>query len=1227
MTYKYIVTFLFLCSVEIGLSKELKIIDMEGTYDLDGDGQYEFAALEYNRLNGHTISMIRYYEIDIDGYQNLSWELEMPDGLLGSFIGVKLADIIGDGTPELVAVANLSSNGDETILQPIIFYYKWYDDGFSETPSGYLNIGDQNDFVRCHNFDLIDLDNNNDQEILLSLGSPMRALALIDVSSEGDLIMIERLEPTALSTGVGFVYGKSIDWNNDGYDEIISFSPEGNVLKIQPYFNRNGKLVLGEAKQEIITGINGLLPMSIIVSDWDSDGFKDILLPFQSGHVVAMTLSPATVAIDVLPIDAGPLSDMSVVDINLDNVNDLFLVSGEMNMITMAIGSLDTVGLKTSYFTLETDTADAQVFNIIPITEKGVYTGSIVASSWNGQESNVFLTEIGKIKIDIPSPDEEDVITALDEQIDLIDLFPEIKHAMDLPKLPKPPATTGQMLPKDILPRHILTENQLFTYKIPEDAARQFYSFRWLTPPPKGMFFHYESRSIQWVPDDTQLGAYKLGYRVEMKIGESVSLEATIKDSLLTYQMIPELEGDDEYLWIYVNDPPKFVTKPVLTEFVANSTFAYSPVVIDRNIDKNIRYFLEFAPDDMILGENGSLVWKTDSADVNVYDVRLIATDGFDRDIQEFKLYARAGVKIISRPLVDLKVNEPYQYQVDVWRPELSQEIKVKLLHAPIGMLINKNNFISWTPETTQLDTQYFAIEASHGVAKDTQNVAVFVNHPPIISSAPPLINVVNVGSTWDFQLEISDPNMADKLTITSLELPEGMRIDPFTWRLRWDPTDEELDFSHMRLEITDGKEIYFIDSDFYVNAPIKIVSVPPMTANLGEPYQYRILNSDKNKSALLPYDKTIRIDEINSVRIYSIDITDDVYQENIGRYIGEWESAEEIYLTDNDKPESSAFSRLNAKKYVNNIFWENERLYILIKTVDDRTIGIKDLLWEFFQGSKGKPPKVIVERLSPIKYTLLEFPDGMEVDEYSGIINWTPGPEQHDSHTIKLLVSDGYMKDEQAYEIYVNHKPVIVSNAPKSALVDEVYRYQIQVEDKNSNSELVYELLKTPQGMQMTEDGKVVWIPRAAQINNHLFTVRVTDGYSEDVQKSQVFVNIPPSIISIPKPVALTGYEYTYKLVAEDLNKDKIKFKPIKLPKYSTFNKRTGLIQWRPRNNQLGPNDVIIAAIDERGATTAHEFKIHAFENPSARQFVNTGWPLMLTFVGMMFAWGVAQI
>ena len=153
------------------------------------------------------------------------------------------------------------------------------------------------------------------------------------------------------------------------------------------------------------------------------------------------------------------------------------------------------------------------------------------------------------------------------------------------------------------------------------------------------------------------------------------------------------------------------------------------------------------------------------------------------------------------------------------------------------------------------------------------------------------------------------------------------MRIDPFTWRLRWDPTNEELDFSHMRLEITDSKEIYFIDAEFYVNAPIKIVSVPTMTGNVGEPYQYRILNSDKNKGSLLPYDESIRIDNIESVRIYSVDIADDVYQENIGRYIGDWKNAEAVYLTE---PDATSFSRLNVKKYVQTVFWENDRLYIV---------------------------------------------------------------------------------------------------------------------------------------------------------------------------------------------------------------------------------------------------------------------------------------------------------
>ncbi|MCK5330422.1 MAG: hypothetical protein KAK01_03365, partial [Candidatus Marinimicrobia bacterium] len=169
--------------------------------------------------------------------------------------------------------------------------------------------------------------------------------------------------------------------------------------------------------------------------------------------------------------------------------------------------------------------------------------------------------------------------------------------------------------------------------------------------------------------------------------------------------------------------------------------------------------------------------------------------------------------------------------------------------------------------------------------------------------------------------------------------------------------------------------------------------------------------------------------------------------------------------------------------------------------------------------------------------------------------------------------------------------------------------------------------LHKAPTGLQMSRSGRVVWKPKPSQINLHKFTVQVSDGYREDIQTNQVFVNINPNILSTPKPVALVGYEYRYKMVVEDLNKDRITFRPLRLPKYAHFNPKTGQLSWKPRSGQKGPNDVIIMVVDERGAATSHDFQIHVFEDPSNRHFVNTGWPLLLTFVGVMFAWGAAQI
>ena len=932
-------------------------------------------------------------------------------------------------------------------------------------------------------------------------------------------------------------------------------------------------------------------------------------------------------SIEKLPVEGGPLSTIKISDFNQDSHDDILLVSGDMNILSLNYGGVEGFSEISEYFTLEDQGGSgAQIFSALPITSFGIYTGQVVAAGWNGYEATVFIAALGFG----PEP-ERPVIADVDaEQEDVLDVFPLIeKEEILLPKVPKPLETMGQSLPSGLLPKHVLTVNQAFAYTLPEEEKKEFYSFRWLQPPPQGMFFHYDSRSIRWVPDAAQLGAYKLSYHVERKLGEEVVPTSSEQDSLITYKVIPSLEGDDERFWLYVNDPPVISSEPFGTEFVAGDLFYYKPLILDRNPDASINLDLESKPKGMIINQDGALSWQTDSSHVDVYEIRLVASDGFDRTTQSFSLFARAGVKILSEATLEAEIDKQYKYKVDIWRPDLEHILKFDLSFGPEGMTMSESGLVTWTPGVTQIDTQKFMVNVSHGIAVDSQEVALYVNHPPIVESAPLKMNVISLGEEYRFQLKIKDPNDQDNLIYTAIEMPEGMRMDPYSGMVVWEPTRENVDFSDLIIEVSDGRSSKLIESTYFVNAPIDIVSIPPMQGAVGNQYEYQVMTSDLNRGALLLYDEVVPLSPVENYRIYSIQINDDIYVENIDRYLSDWLGATAVYLTEGEPADSLSLevSRLNLKKYVHSVFWENDRLNIVIEELDDRTVAIKDVLWEFFQGNKGRPPRILARRLSSIKYTLLEFPDGMEVDEYSGIISWTPSQEQVDKQSVSFLVSDGYAKDEQSFEIYVNHQPVIVSNPPVSAMVGEVFKYNIQVEDKNKDADLLFTLLKGPQGMQISKKGKVVWIPKAAQINENLFSFQVSDGYTNDNQDGKVFVNINPNIISTPRPVALTGHHYKYRVVAEDLNKDRIAFKAVKLPKNSSFDRKTGMLSWKPRPNQRGPNDIIIVAMDERGAIASHEFQIHVFEDPSARQMINTGWPLLVSFVGVVFAWGMAQI
>ena len=1226
MTLKSTVSLCLLSSLLF--AQNLKIVHMDGVFDLDNDDLVEFLTIEDGQGAGSVVTRVGYYEIDELGYPQLLWNLDAPLQVDGSIVGVKMVDMDGSGVPEIVVAANLRAGVERELELATLYLFEWVQGEFSTQPSLTLSLADTITPQIANNIDVLDLQGDGRDEVVVSLHGPeptVSVLALTEVEGSRQFQEVWLYVLEDFSSSSAQLYVGAVDYDRDGKTDLFAFSPERNILRIQSFLNQEDQLTVGPDLLHRVPGMSDPLFRSLVKIDWNNDDIDDLLIPFRSGHVVSLSVVQRRIEVAELGIDAGPLSDLKKSDFNQDGIGDLVLVSGQQGIVTLAYGGLAGGPPLLEFFSVAVpeEEGGAQIFSVVPEIVDGIYLGTVIAGGWTDQQSEVFYFELGSV----PEYPEEILIDTY---------IPQARLEEPVEELPPARPTEGKPLPPGILPTYVLPVNQTFAYTIPEEDEREFFSFRWVEPPPRGMYFHYETRSIEWVPDAQQLGAYELSFLLKIKVGETIEIITTQEDTIVTYQVVPELATVQSRFWIYVNDPPRITSFPERTEFVAGNRFTYWVDAVDNNEDAHLRYTLEKNPEGMTIDENGFLSWQTDASHVDIYEVRVVVSDGFDRDAQTFKLYSRGQVAITSYPVIEATVSKKYQYQVDVRIPEdKREELLFTLIRSPYGMMVDNTGLIIWTPQSTQVDTQRYVISAHHGIAADTQHVSVFVNHPPILTSIPDLMTKVAMRDTLDFQFQVDDPNEYDIIRYEPVSMPPGMRIDPSTGRLLWVPTEENLDFSTATLQITDGREVIEKSFDFFVNAPIHIVSEPVTLASVAQSYTYQISTADFNKGSLMTFSHITPVYDRDNTRVYSVTIEDDVYRENIERYIGEFKGKKSILI---ELPEESkgqegeaerekTVARINLKRHVQDVFYENDRLIVITRKMGGRWVKIKDVLWHFFEGNKGKPPKVLVERVPFDRYTLLDFPDGMFVDELTGAISWTPTMKQYDTHTVTYMVSDGYTKDEQSFEIYVNHPPTIISTPPKMARVNQLYKYQVVVEDKNSDKELNYRLTKASRGMQISREGRITWIPKPSQINSRLFSLEVSDGFAEDFQETKLFVNIAPNVLSEPKPVALTNFEYRYRFVTEDLNGDRVKLRAIKVPKYARFDEETGMFRWKPRMNQRGINDVVLGALDERGAATSHEFQIHVFEDPSSQQFVSTTWPLLLAFVGAMFTVGVTAL
>ena len=228
---------LIIAILVISFSFGQKIVHMDGSFDLDGDNLLEFISLELDPEKNVFPTMVRYNEIDRDGYQTVVWEFDAPKELDGYFVDAKIGDLDGNGVPDLVIVMNLSRFGTNATPHVFVAVYNWEEESFSELPSVTLDIGKQDRSLRCNNFSMLDQDADGDQELVLSLGSPYRGFAFLDLDNQGRLVITKKIRPDDLLVGSGLLYTAVVDYDNDGYEDLLAISPEGSTIKAQPFYN------------------------------------------------------------------------------------------------------------------------------------------------------------------------------------------------------------------------------------------------------------------------------------------------------------------------------------------------------------------------------------------------------------------------------------------------------------------------------------------------------------------------------------------------------------------------------------------------------------------------------------------------------------------------------------------------------------------------------------------------------------------------------------------------------------------------------------------------------------------------------------------------------------------------------------------------------------------------------------------------------------------------------
>lgn len=181
-------------------------------------------------------------------------------------------------------------------------------------------------------------------------------------------------------------------------------------------------------------------------------------------------------------------------------------------------------------------------------------------------------------------------------------------------------------------------------------------------------------------------------------------------------------------------------------------------------------------------------------------------------------------------------------------------------------------------------------------------------------------------------------------------------------------------------------------------------------------------------------------------------------------------------------------------------------------------------------------------------------------------------------------------------WPLSINNPPQFISTAPSTATEDSLYTYSITAVDVDIDDIVTLSLDTFPTGM--TISGNVIsWTPVNSQVGNNRVVIRATDNHGAFTRQSYTVsvlnTNDPPVITSTPPTAATQNMQYSYQIVAIDVDVgDALTYSLATNPTGMTVSS-TGLVTWTPNSSQVSTHNVKVYVRDASMAADSQSWTI----------------------------------